>query len=76
MPPDGDASFLAPIVDHCLDQFGPRRVLFGSDWPVCLSGASLLTWVRYLNEIVSRRTEEDQRKLWSGNAQQLYSIGS
>jgi L-fuconolactonase len=31
---------LAPYVDHVLQVFGPRRLLFGSDWPVCLLAAS------------------------------------
>ena len=29
-----------PFVSHCLKVFGSRRVMFGSDWPVCkLAGA-------------------------------------
>ena len=29
---------LAPVVNHTLDVFGPDRVMFGGDWPVCLLG--------------------------------------
>ena len=29
---------LAPVVNHTLDAFGPDRVMFGGDWPVCLLG--------------------------------------
>ena len=29
---------LAPIINHCLDSFGPDRVMFASDWPVCTLG--------------------------------------
>ena len=32
---------ICAIVNHCLDTFGPQRVVFGSDWPVCLNGAPL-----------------------------------
>jgi L-fuconolactonase len=32
---------LRPYVDHCLATFGPSRVMFGSDWPVCLLAGSL-----------------------------------
>ena len=35
------AEDLAPIVNHCLDSFGPDRVVFGGDWPVCPKGATL-----------------------------------
>ena len=31
---------LRPYVDHVLEAFGPDRLLFGSDWPVCLLAAS------------------------------------
>jgi L-fucono-1,5-lactonase len=31
---------IAPYIDHLLDRFGPGRLLFGSDWPVCTLEAS------------------------------------
>ena len=36
---------LAPIVNHVLDSFGPDRVMFASDWPVCTTVATLAEWV-------------------------------
>ncbi|MGV2335869.1 MAG UNVERIFIED_CONTAM: amidohydrolase family protein [Planctomycetaceae bacterium] len=36
---------LGPIVNHCLDTFGPDRVVFGGDWPVCLLGGSYKDWL-------------------------------
>ena len=50
--PRGKASaeLLSPIVTHCLDAFGPERVVYGSDWPVCTHGASLRRWTTGLNE--------------------------
>jgi len=41
---------LAPVVNHCLDAFGPDRVFFGGDWPVCLLGSSLSGWVTALKQ--------------------------
>ena len=37
--PGWTAADLAPAVNHCLNSFGPDRVVFGGDWPVCLLGA-------------------------------------
>ena len=74
LPKGGDAGALAPIVNHCLDAFGPDRVVFGSDWPVCLLGASLGTWVAMLTEIIAGRPESDRRKLWSENATKFYQL--
>ncbi len=65
---------LAPIVNHCLDSFGPDRVVFGGDWPVCLTGAPLRGWIDALAEIISQRPEEERAKLWSGNAVRFYSL--
>ncbi|MBK94166.1 MAG: amidohydrolase [Planctomycetaceae bacterium] len=71
---DWDASMLAPIVNHCLDSFGPDRVIFGGDWPVCRLVASYKQWVDALKEIVADRPFEEQLKLFHDNAERLYDI--
>ena len=73
-PAGWSADMLAPTVNHCLDSFGPDRVVFGGDWPVCNFGASLGAWVAALREIVSGRPEEEQAKLLAGNAERLYGL--
>lgn len=65
---------LAPVIDHCLDSFGPDRVVFGSDWPVCLLGATLAEWVGALHEVTRRRPEIARRKLLHDNAVRLYRL--
>ena len=74
LPKGGDASELAPIVNHCLGAFGPDRVVFGSDWPVCLLGGPLRTWVEMLRQITTSRPAADQKKLWSENAVRHYGL--
>jgi len=65
---------LAPTVNHCLDAFGPDRVVFGGDWPVCTLGATYAEWVNALLEILSDRSETDQRKLLHDNAERHYRL--
>lgn len=65
---------LAPIVNHCLDAFGPDRVVFGGDWPVCLLGSPLQGWVSALAEIIAKRPQAEREKLWSGNAIRHYGL--
>lgn len=65
---------LAPCVNHCLDAFGPDRVVFGGDWPVCLLGAQLGEWINALRQIVASRPAADQKKLWSENAIKFYGL--
>lgn len=69
------AEDLAPAIDFCLDTFGPDRVVVGSDWPVCLTGAPLFDWIKALREIVASRSDSDQRKLFHENASRHYAIG-
>jgi L-fuconolactonase len=38
---------LRPAVLHALVTFGPQRLMFGSDWPVCLLASSYERWVRH-----------------------------
>lgn len=71
---DWSAADLAPIIDYCLDEFGPDRVVFGSDWPVCKLTASYSDWVTALLEIISKRSYQDQVKLLSANAIRLYGL--
>jgi len=65
---------LAPIINHCLAVFGPDRVMFGSDWPVCTRAASLRQWVAALKEVVRNRDETQQRKLLHDNAVRFYGL--
>ena len=68
------ADDLAPVVNHCLEEFGPDRVMFASDWPVCTRGAELREWVAGLKEIVGNRDATEQRKLWGDNAVRFYGL--
>ncbi len=68
------AEDLAPIVNHCLNSFGPDRVIFGSDWPVCLLGATYRQWVTALKEIIADRPLSEQKKLLSENAIAFYKL--
>ena len=72
--PGWSAATLAPTVNHCLDVFGPDRVVFGGDWPVCTLGASYREWVTALREIIADRSEQDQRKLLHDNAEHFYTL--
>lgn len=74
LPKGGDANDLAPLVNFCLDTFGPDRVVFGSDWPVCLLGGPLKTWINMLAQIIANRPAAEQQKLWSANAVRLYGL--
>jgi L-fuconolactonase len=74
VPKQWSVDDLAPIVNHCLDTFGPERVVFGTDWPVCLNGAPLRDWVAALKQIVAARSATEQRRLLYDNAAAFYRL--
>jgi predicted TIM-barrel fold metal-dependent hydrolase len=74
VPRQWSAEDLAPIINHCLDSFGPDRVVFGGDWPVCTKGATYRQWVEALRQVIRPRSQTEQRKLLSENAIQFYGL--
>jgi predicted TIM-barrel fold metal-dependent hydrolase len=74
VPREWSAGDLAPVVNHCLDAFGKERVIFGSDWPVCLLGAPLAEWVAALRQIIAERPADEQKALLAENAVRFYGL--
>jgi len=68
------ADDLAPVINHMIQAFGPDRVMFGGDWPVCTLGAPLRDWVEALSEVVHDRPDGDRRKLFHDNASRFYGL--
>lgn len=73
-PGKWSAADLAPVVNHVLAEFGPDRVMFGGDWPVCLTVATYAQWVAALKQIVRDRRAAEQRKLFHDNAVAFYGL--
>jgi L-fuconolactonase len=67
---------LAPFVHHVFAAFGEDRVMFGSDWPVCLLAASYAEVVNALRTILGPRLNPDgAAKLFGRNAAAFYKLG-
>ena len=63
-----------PYIDFILQNFGSDRVMFGSDWPVCLLGATYAEACDIIEGNTTHLTEEEKAKLWGGNAMKFYDI--
>ena len=74
-PGEWTADDLAPVVNHTLEVFGPDRVMFGGDWPVCTLAATYKQWLEALKAIVKNRPAEQQQKLFHDNAVKFYGVG-
>ncbi len=66
---------LRPYVDIALNAFGPSRLMFGSDWPVCLLAADYTAVVGAIDALVADLTRDEQHDVWAGTARRIYSIG-
>ncbi|MEV0479737.1 amidohydrolase family protein [Streptomyces sp. NPDC050508] len=65
---------LRPYADVVLDAFGPSRVMFGSDWPVCLPAASYGEAVRAAEEVTDRLTVAERAEVFGGTAARAYRL--
>lgn len=61
-------------IDTVFEIFGPDRVMFGSDWPVCLVGASYDEVCRIVEQNSLMLTVSEKEKLWGGNACKFYNL--
>ena len=72
----GDAwrpDHLRPYVEHLLATFGPRRLLWGSDWPVVNLAADYSRWFN-LADTLAGLAGTERAALFGGNAVRVYGI--
>ncbi|PUZ26208.1 amidohydrolase [Chitinophaga parva] len=63
-----------PYLETVWECFGAQRVLFGSDWPVCLLAGSYEQVHNLVDDFVSRFSHAEQSAFWHGNAQRFYNL--
>jgi L-rhamnono-1,4-lactonase len=70
---------LYPWLAVVLAAFGPSRIMFASDWPVCTVGGGEDAWDKW-RQVVERMcdmaslSEEEQEMIWNGTAKKAYGI--
>ncbi|WP_298848982.1 amidohydrolase [uncultured Ruegeria sp.] len=72
--PDWTADALRPYVLHLLDTFGPSRLIWGSDWPVCTLANSYEYWVETTEDLLSMLSLDDRAAILGGNAAKAYHL--
>ncbi|HUC82222.1 MAG TPA: amidohydrolase family protein [Flavisolibacter sp.] len=63
-----------PYMDVIVENFGIDRILFGSDWPVCLVAASYKEVVDIVQDYFSAFSADEQQKVFGGNAVSFYNL--
>jgi L-fuconolactonase len=66
---------LRPYVDVLLQAFGPFRIMFGSDWPVCLLAASYREVVAAAQELTAQLSSAERDDVFGETAARWYGIG-
>ncbi|MEU9365070.1 amidohydrolase family protein [Streptomyces avermitilis] len=65
---------LRPYADTVLDAFGPGRLMFGSDWPVCTLAASYGQVIDVTHELTAALGADEREDLFSGTATRVYGL--
>lgn len=65
---------LQPYLDTVLEAFGPHRLMFGTDWPVCLVGCSYSRWAEVIHEFISELSTPEQARIKGGTAIEAYGL--
>ena len=63
---------LRPYLDAALDAFGPSRVMFGSDWPVCTLAASYGQVAALLRDAIGEYSADEQAQILGKTAEEVY----
>lgn len=63
-----------PYLDVVFDTFGVNRVMFGSDWPVCLLAGTYEQVLEIVENYAKNRSLEEKHKIFGGNAARFYGV--
>jgi L-fuconolactonase len=72
--PEWTVEMLRPYWDVALAAFGPARLMFGSDWPVCLLRSTYADWVAAVSMLTSRLSDDEQAAFWGKTASKAYGL--
>lgn len=63
-----------PYLDLVFEKFGTKRVMYGSDWPVCLVAASYKSQLSIVENYLASFSESEKNEVMGGNAKRIYQL--
>jgi len=63
-----------PYLDVVFEAFGPKRLMIGSDWPVCLTAGDYGSVMKIVKDYLAGFSKEDQDAVLGGNAVGFYRL--
>ena len=68
------AAPIRPFVQHALAVFGPRRLMFGSEWPVRLPDVTWKESLAAFTQSIGAHSMEEREQLLGGTAAEFYRL--
>jgi L-fuconolactonase len=65
---------LKPYLDVAVEAFGPKRLMAGSDWPVCLVASDYARWWGVLRDYFADFSEAERARVFGGTAVEVYGL--
>jgi L-fuconolactonase len=65
---------IKPLWETVLQAFGPERLMFGSDWPVCLLRTNYGRWLDTVGELAVGLTTDEREAIFNETARRAYSL--
>jgi L-fuconolactonase len=75
-PPGAGSAGFAPVADVVLSAFGAGRVMFGSDWPVCLLASDYDGVMALARSLVAGLSEAERAAVFGATAERVYRMGA
>lgn len=63
-----------PYLNVIFEAFGTKRVMFGSDWPVCNVAGGYQQMLSVVKNYVSKLSADEQADFWGLNAMKFYNL--
>lgn len=71
---DWSVEDLRPYAEHVLEVFGPARVMWGSDWPVCRLRADYDRWLAAAEALTAGLSADERDRVFGGTAAEFYGL--
>jgi len=65
---------LQPYINTVLEAFGPRRIMYGSDWPVMLLAGDYVRWYDIVQHAIAKLSRAEQERIMGGTAAEAYGL--
>lgn len=72
--PEWSIELIRPYWEVVLEAFGPGRLLFGTDWPVCLLRTDYATWTQIVRQLIASLSPAEQAQIMGENARRVYRL--